>query len=183
MKLSKRGEYALRALIDLGIAQELGRPILQVSELAAKEKLPVKFLEQIFAQLKLGEFVKSTRGKLGGYSLAKPMTRIRFGTVIRLIDGPLAPIQRPVGRTGPIHQGRSRSDVVSSPRLLHLHHVGSKVREQERAIATRKQSAQVKDEDALQGPVARHRQELATRHRLHPPAEPQFPGIATARRG
>src|SRR5437870_4812071 len=93
MKLSKRGEYALRALIDLGIAQELGRPILQVSELAAKEKLPVKFLEQIFAQLKLGEFVKSTRGKLGGYSLAKPMTRIRFGTVIRLIDGPLAPIQ------------------------------------------------------------------------------------------
>ena len=93
MKLSKRGEYALRALIDLGIAQELGRPILQVSELAAKEKLPVKFLEQIFAQLKLGEFVKSTRGKLGGYSLAKPMTRIKFGSVIRFIEGPLAPIQ------------------------------------------------------------------------------------------
>src|SRR5713101_2385819 len=93
MKLSKRGEYALRALIDLGIAQELGRPILQVSELAAKEKLPVKFLEQIFAQLKLNGYVESTRGKLGGYSLAKPMTRIKFGTVIRLIDGPLAPIQ------------------------------------------------------------------------------------------
>jgi len=91
MKLSKRGEYALRALIDLGIAQELGRPILQVSELAAKEKLPVKFLEQIFAQLKLNGYVESTRGKLGGYSLAKPMTRIKFGTVIRLIDGPLAP--------------------------------------------------------------------------------------------
>jgi len=93
MKLSKRGEYALRALIDLGIAQELGRPILQVSELAAKEKLPVKFLEQIFAQLKLNGYVESTRGKLGGYSLAKPMTRIKFGTVIRLIDGPIAPIQ------------------------------------------------------------------------------------------
>jgi len=44
MKLSKRGEYALRALIDLGIAAELGRPILQVSELAAKEKLDRKFL-------------------------------------------------------------------------------------------------------------------------------------------
>ncbi len=93
MKLSKRGEYALRALIDLGIAQELGRPILQVSELAAKERLPVKFLEQIFAQLKLNGYVESTRGKLGGYSLAKPMARIKFGTVIRLIEGPLAPIQ------------------------------------------------------------------------------------------
>jgi Rrf2 family protein len=93
MKLSKRGEYALRALIDLGIASELGRPMLQVSELAAKEKLPVKFLEQIFTQLKAAGYVESKRGKLGGYSLAKPMKRIRFGKVIRLIDGPLAPIQ------------------------------------------------------------------------------------------
>jgi Rrf2 family protein len=93
MKLSKRGEYALRALIDLGIASELGRPMLQVSELAAKEKLPVKFLEQIFTQLKAAGYVESKRGKRGGYSLAKPMKRIRFGKVIRLIDGPLAPIQ------------------------------------------------------------------------------------------
>ena len=43
MKLSKRGEYALRALIDLGIASELGWPMLQISELASKEKLPIKF--------------------------------------------------------------------------------------------------------------------------------------------
>ena len=93
MKLSKRGEYALRALIDIGIASELGRPMLQVSELAAKEKLPVKFLEQILTQLKAGGYVKSKRGKFGGYSLAKRMDRIRFGAVIRLIDGPLAPIR------------------------------------------------------------------------------------------
>ncbi|HEY4272561.1 MAG TPA: Rrf2 family transcriptional regulator [Candidatus Udaeobacter sp.] len=93
MKLSKRGEYALRALIDLGIACELGWPMLQVSELAAKEKLPIKFLEQIFAQLKAAGYVKSRRGKFGGYSLARSMKRIKFGTVIRLIDGPLAPIR------------------------------------------------------------------------------------------
>jgi Rrf2 family protein len=93
MKLSKRGEYALRALIDLGIASELGWPMLQVSELAAKEKLPIKFLEQIFAQLKAAGYVKSRRGKFGGYSLARPMDRIKFGAVIRLIDGPLAPIR------------------------------------------------------------------------------------------
>src|SRR5215210_3898512 len=93
MKLSKRGEYALRALIDLGIAFELGRPILQISELAEKEKLPAKFLEQIFTQLKSAGYVKSKRGKLGGYSLGKPMHQIKFGAVIRLIDGPLAPLR------------------------------------------------------------------------------------------
>jgi len=93
MKLSKRGEYALRALIDLGIASELGWPMLQISELASKEKLPIKFLEQIFTQLKAVGYVKSRRGKFGGYSLARPMNRIKFGAVIRLIDGPLAPIR------------------------------------------------------------------------------------------
>lgn len=93
MKLSKRGEYALRALIDLGIASELGWPMLQISELATKEKLPIKFLEQIFMQLKAAGYVKSRRGKFGGYSLARPTSRIKFGAVIRLIEGPLAPIR------------------------------------------------------------------------------------------
>jgi Rrf2 family protein len=93
MKISKRGEYALRALIDLGIASELGWPMLQISELASKEKLPIKFLEQIFTQLKSAGYVASRRGKFGGYSLARPMSQIKFGAVIRLIDGPLAPIR------------------------------------------------------------------------------------------
>jgi Rrf2 family protein len=93
MKISKRGEYALRALIDLGIASELGWPMLQISELASKEKLPVKFLEQIFTQLKAAGYVSSRRGKFGGYSLSRPMNQIKFGAVIRLIDGPLAPIR------------------------------------------------------------------------------------------
>jgi Rrf2 family protein len=93
MKISKRGEYTLRALIDLGIAAELGWPMLQISELAAKEKLPIKFLEQIFTQLKAAGYVKSRRGKFGGYSLSRPTKRIKFGAVIRLIDGPLAPIR------------------------------------------------------------------------------------------
>lgn len=92
MNLSKRSEYALRALIDLGIAQELGRPILQVTELAAKEKLPIKFLEQILTQLRFAGYVQTKRGKAGGYSLAKPAARIKLGAVIRLLDGPLAPI-------------------------------------------------------------------------------------------
>lgn len=89
----KRGEYAVRALIDLGIASELGWPIQRASQLTVKERLPVKFLEQIFTQLKAAGYVKSKRGKLGGYSLARRMDQIRFGAVIRLIDGPLAPIR------------------------------------------------------------------------------------------
>src|SRR5215475_7296642 len=71
----------------------MGWPMLQISELASKEKLPVKFLEQIFTQLKAAGYVESRRGKFGGYSLARPMNRIKFGEVIRLIEGPLAPIR------------------------------------------------------------------------------------------
>jgi Rrf2 family protein len=93
VKLSKRGEYALRALIDFGLAQAMGRPLLQVNELASKEDLPVKFLEQILMQLKAAGYLESRRGKHGGYCLARPPEDIQIGQVVRLIDGPLAPIR------------------------------------------------------------------------------------------
>lgn len=92
MKVSKRGEYALRALIDMGIAFELQRPLIQIGDLATKERLPIKFLEQILMQLKEAHYIQSKRGKFGGYYLAMPAKKIKIGQVIRLIDGPLAPI-------------------------------------------------------------------------------------------
>ena len=92
MKLSKKGEYALRSLINLGIAAEVKRDLVQVSELAESEQLPVKFLEQIMQALKDAGLVSSMRGKFGGYRLAKPAREITIGQVVRLIDGPLAPI-------------------------------------------------------------------------------------------
>lgn len=92
MKLSKRGEYALRSLINLGIAAEVGRERVRVSELAAIELLPMKFLEQILQELKAAGWVESHRGKLGGYRLAVPAGSIKIGQVVRQIDGPLAPI-------------------------------------------------------------------------------------------
>jgi Rrf2 family protein len=92
MKLSKRGEYALRSLINLGFAAEAKRELVQASELAESEQLPVKFLEQILQELKEAGFVKSARGKFGGYRLAKPAREIKIGEIVRLIDGPLAPI-------------------------------------------------------------------------------------------
>jgi len=93
MKLSKKGEYALRSLINLGIAAEMNRKLVQVSELAESEQLPVKFLEQILQALKEAGIVESERGKFGGYRLARPANKIFIGEVVRLIDGPLAPIR------------------------------------------------------------------------------------------
>lgn len=92
MRISKRGEYALRAMIDIGIASELGHDLVQIRELAEQEKLPVKFLEQILMQLKGAGFLDSKRGKKGGYFIKIPLKKITFGAIIRLIDGPLAPI-------------------------------------------------------------------------------------------
>jgi len=92
MKLSKRGEYALRSLINLGIAAKVGRKLVRVTELAKAEDLPVKFLEQVIQQLREAGYVESTRGKHGGYRLAKPADQIAIGGIVRLIDGPLAPI-------------------------------------------------------------------------------------------
>ncbi len=92
MKLSKKGEYALRALIDLGIAASVGRELVRVSEIAEKEKMSVKFLEQVMLQLREAGFVESERGKFGGYRLARPAAQIFMGEIVRLIDGPLAPI-------------------------------------------------------------------------------------------
>lgn len=93
MKVSKRGEYALRALIDLGIASELGRPMLRAQEIVARENLPKGFLDQILMQLRKAGYVGTKRGKHGGYFLGKPMDSISIGQVIRLIDGPLAPVR------------------------------------------------------------------------------------------
>lgn len=92
MKLSKRGEYALRALINLGMAERVGRRLVRLTELARAEDMPVKFLEQVIQQLREAGFVQSARGKHGGYRLARPAGKIVIGQVVRLIDGPLAPI-------------------------------------------------------------------------------------------
>ncbi len=92
MKLSKRGEYALRSMINLGIAAKVNRSLVRVTELAKAEDLPVKFLEQVMQQLREAGFVESERGKHGGYRLAKPAAQIPIGQIVRLVDGPLAPI-------------------------------------------------------------------------------------------
>lgn len=92
MRLTKKGEYALRTLIRLGIAHRNGSQVVSVSTLAEQEKLPFKFVEQILFDLRGAGYIESKRGKSGGASLAKPQEEIRLGEIVRLIDGKLAPI-------------------------------------------------------------------------------------------
>jgi Rrf2 family protein len=92
MNLTKRGEYGLRTMIRIGLAQELGRDVVSVSELAAAERLPIKFVEQILAQLRMAGYIETRRGKTGGYRIAKPLKLISMAELVRLIDGRLAPI-------------------------------------------------------------------------------------------
>jgi Rrf2 family protein len=92
MKLTKRGEYALRTMIRLGVAAWNHEGVISVATLAEQERLPFKFLEAILVELKAAGYVESLRGKHGGARLAKPMNAIRMGEVVRLIDGKLAPI-------------------------------------------------------------------------------------------
>ncbi|MEY5024997.1 MAG: hypothetical protein RLZZ244_525 [Verrucomicrobiota bacterium] len=92
MTLTKKGEYALRAMIQLGLAKALGKGLVPVSELALSNRLPLKFVERILLELREAGYVETQRGKLGGYLLAKPVEQIRMGELVRLIDGRLAPI-------------------------------------------------------------------------------------------
>jgi Rrf2 family protein len=88
--LSRKARYALRALYALA-ADEARGPVL-IAELAEREKIPRKFLEAILLELKNAGVLKSKKGKGGGYALARPSERITIGEVVRIIDGPLAPI-------------------------------------------------------------------------------------------
>lgn len=91
MKITKKGEYALRALVDLALNYKKG--MRQTQDIVRKEDIPEKFLEQILVALKNAGFIQSKRGIGGGYFLNKSPDEISLGEVIRLIDGPLAPLE------------------------------------------------------------------------------------------
>lgn len=86
--LSQRTRYALRALIML--AGGSPETPLQIAAISAAQRVPRKFLELILLDLKRAGIVESTRGRSGGYRLARAAREISFGEVIRLLDGPLA---------------------------------------------------------------------------------------------
>jgi Rrf2 family protein len=90
MRLSRRSEYGLRALIDL--VRNDGNGPVALAVLAERNALPTKFLEQIMATLKHGGVVRTTLGAHGGYAMAADASTVTIGRVIRLLDGALAPV-------------------------------------------------------------------------------------------
>jgi Rrf2 family protein len=89
-QLSKRTQYSLRALYAL--SRNYGRGPMLITQLSEDEAIPKKFLEQILLSLKNSGLVSSKKGKGGGYRLAQPPDKITLAAVIRLIEGPLAPL-------------------------------------------------------------------------------------------
>ncbi|MBL8580078.1 MAG: Rrf2 family transcriptional regulator [Mesorhizobium sp.] len=88
--LTKKGKYGLKALVYLSSIPP--GQLAFVGDIAAKNNIPKKFLDAILGELRNAGFVQSRKGKEGGYRLAKAPTEIKIGHVVRVLDGPLAPI-------------------------------------------------------------------------------------------
>lgn len=89
--LSQKAKYAIKALLVLARAQEEDR-LVQARDVSADQNIPKKFLDLIFFELRRHGLVQSTRGREGGYSLARPAAEISIAAIVRAVDGPLAPL-------------------------------------------------------------------------------------------
>ena len=90
MRLSLRGEYAVRAMLVLGL--NYGQPVVRIQTISDQQNIPKRFLEQILNDLKIAGIVQSKRGVAGGYRLARPPEQITLASVVRHIEGALAPV-------------------------------------------------------------------------------------------
>ena len=90
MKLSQRGHYALRALIVLGL--NYNDSVVRIQTISSAQNIPKRFLEQILNDLRSAGILESRRGITGGYRLRLPPDKITLAEIIRLIEGPLAPV-------------------------------------------------------------------------------------------
>lgn len=104
MKLSNKGRYGVRAIFDIAFHNQ-GKAT-QIKDIAERQSIPPRFLEQIFQDLKKAGLVRSKRGPKGGYQLAVPPREIRLGDVIRALEGP-------VQLSGPRDDSRREGDATS----------------------------------------------------------------------
>jgi len=88
--LSHKSKYALKALIAL--SEEYGKGPLLISEIAIRQGIPRRFLEIILLELKMHGFLRSKKGRGGGYELSKPPAQLSVGKVMRTLEGPIAPL-------------------------------------------------------------------------------------------
>ena len=90
MKISTKGRYALRILVDLAINSK--DKFISIKEISERQNISIKYMETIVGMLNKGGFLQSLRGHSGGYKLSRPAENIVVGDVLRYIEGPLAPI-------------------------------------------------------------------------------------------
>ena len=90
MKISTKGRYGLRLMVDL--TSYHGKGLVPLKDIAARQDISNKYLEQIIMQLNRAGLVKSVRGSQGGYALSRPPEKITVGDVLRAVEGSLAPV-------------------------------------------------------------------------------------------
>ena len=90
MRISTKGEYGVRALIEL--SHHYGQGTMQSAEIAARQKIPEPYLDQLLTTLRKAGFIRSVRGPQGGHALVKEPAEIRLSDVIRSLEGSLSPV-------------------------------------------------------------------------------------------
>ena len=96
MRISAKSEYAIKAVLDLAMHPEAG--LVPIQEIAARQGIPQRYLEQVLLALKRAGIVSSKRGSSGGYLLTRPPDRITVGDVLRAVEGASAPFEALTGR-------------------------------------------------------------------------------------
>jgi Rrf2 family protein len=91
MRITARGEYAIRAVLDLALHH--GRGLIPIQEIAVRQSIPQRYLEQVLLALKRAGFLVSKRGASGGYHLTRPPEEITVGAVLRAVEGTGAPVE------------------------------------------------------------------------------------------
>jgi Rrf2 family protein len=98
VRISAKGEYAIKAMVDLALHD--GRDLQPIQDIAARQGIPQRYLEQVLLQLKRSGFLYARRGSAGGYRLSQPADQVTVGALLRAVDGP------PTGPAAPRHGGR-----------------------------------------------------------------------------
>ncbi|MDR2519961.1 MAG: Rrf2 family transcriptional regulator, partial [Eubacteriaceae bacterium] len=96
MKLSTKGRYGLRALVDIAVHSQT-EPV-SISSICTRQSMSVGYLEQLISKLKRDGFLDSVRGVRGGYVLAKPANQISVGDALRSLEGDLSPVDCPAAK-------------------------------------------------------------------------------------
>jgi Rrf2 family protein len=91
MKLSTKGRYATRALLDLALHHN--QPLIPLKDIAHRQEIPLRYLEHLITPLIAAGIIISTRGPKGGFSLVRSPEKIRLSEVIQLLEGPITPVE------------------------------------------------------------------------------------------